>query len=169
VLLDDFEEATLDSRIGTRWRGISDRVMGGISDVQLRHVAVGGRNALELCGEVRLERNGGFVQAAMDLRASGHVLDASAYAGVALTVQGNGERYAVHLRTPDCTRPWQSYRAGFVATADWADVLLPFAAFSPHRLEIPLDRSRLRRIGLVAIGRAFDAELRVSELRLYGA
>jgi hypothetical protein len=33
---------------------------------------------------------------------------------------------------------------------------------------LPLDPSRLRRIGLVAIGREFDADLSVARLALYG-
>jgi len=39
--------------------------------------------------------------------------------------------------------------------------------FEPHRLETPLDVTRLRRIGLVAIGRAFFADLAVARLAFY--
>ena len=84
-----------------------------------------------------------------------------------LLVRGNGEQYSVHLRTPDNLRPWQSYRAHFVAGPEWQTVDLPFAAFAPYRLEAPLDVTRLRRIGLVAIGRAFFADLAVAELGFY--
>lgn len=37
----------------------------------------------------------------------------------------------------------------------------------PYRLEAPLDITQLRRIGLVAIGRAFLADRAVSELGFY--
>ncbi|RPH72296.1 MAG: CIA30 family protein, partial [Hyphomicrobiales bacterium] len=38
--------------------------------------------------------------------------------------------------------------------------------FTAHRTEIPLDLRRLRRLGLVAIGRAFAADLALAHLRL---
>ncbi len=82
-------------------------------------------------------------------------------------VRGNGEKYSVHLRTLDNVRPWQSYRAHFTAGSDWETMDLPFETFVPYRLEAPLDTTRLRRIGLVAIGRAFYADLAVSELAFY--
>jgi hypothetical protein len=45
---------------------------------------------------------------------------------------------------------------------------LPFDRFEPHRLTVPLDLRHLRRLGLVAIGRAFHADLAVSVVGLYG-
>jgi hypothetical protein len=114
----------------------------------------------------KYERHHG-IQAALDLAPERRSLDASSYAGVLLVVRGNGERYGVHLRTTECMRPWQSYRAGFIAKAEWREIRLPFAGFEPHRLTAPLDVRHLRRIGLVAIGRAFHADLAVSAIGLY--
>jgi hypothetical protein len=167
MLIDDFANSDLVSKLGTRWRGVSDRVMGGISRAVVAHDIVDGRPCLHLTGDVQLENNGGFIQSSLDLSPSGGTLDASAYTGLRLVVRGNGEQYSVHLRTPDNVRPWQSYRAHFIAGSDWLTVDLPFSAFVPHRLEVPLDITRLKRIGLVAIGRAFHAELMISELGFY--
>jgi hypothetical protein len=167
MLIDDFSRKDLVSRLATRWRGVSDRVMGGISDASLAHDVFDGHACLRLSGEVRLENNGGFIQAALDLSPSGDPIDASDYTGLRLVARGNGERYSAHLRTPDTVRPWQSYRAHFTAGPVWEATDLPFAAFTPHRLDVPLDVTRLRRIGLVAIGRAFVADLAVSELGFY--
>ncbi len=167
MMIDHFIDGGLVSKLGTRWRGVSDQVMGGASVATVSHSVTDGRSGLRITGEVRLENNGGFIQAALDLAPSGGTIDASVYAGVRLMVCGNGEEYSVHLRTPDNVRPWQSYRAYFIAGSDWKTVDLPFAVFVPHRLEIPLDTTRLRRIGLVAIGRAFSADLAVSELAFY--
>ncbi|MDH3229049.1 MAG: CIA30 family protein [Alphaproteobacteria bacterium] len=164
MLIDDFTQNNLVSSLGTPWRGVSDRVMGGISEASVVRDVIDGRPCLRLCGEVRLENNGGFIQAALDLSASGDTLDASEYNGLRLVARGNGERYSVHLRTPDTVRPWQSYRAHFTAGPEWEVTNLPFAAFMPHRLDAALDIARLRRIGLVAIGRAFFADLAVCEL-----
>jgi hypothetical protein len=89
------------------------------------------------------------------------------YAGIELDVLGNGERYNLHLRTEDMQYPWQSYRASFTAAADWTTVHLPFRDFEPHRLDSPLAPGRIRRIGLVAIGRAFQADLCLGRLAFY--
>lgn len=164
MLIDDFSDPDLVSKLGTRWRGVSDRVMGGISKAGVAHDRLDGRPCLRLTGDVRLENNGGFIQAALALTPDSGLFDASAYSGLRLVVRGNGERYALHLRSADTLRPWQSYRAPFEAGDDWARLELPFATFAPHRLETPLDVTRLRRLGLVAIGRAFSADLAVAEL-----
>jgi len=167
MLIDVFATNDLVSHLGTRWRGVSDTVMGGVSQAQVSRAHVEGRDCLRLTGDVRLENDGGFIQAALDLDPSGGVLDASLYTGVRLEVRGNGESYSVHLRTPDNRRPWQSYRAHFMAGSDWQTVDLPFSSFAPHRLDTPVDPSRLRRLGLVAIGRAFHADLCVSTISFY--
>ena len=152
-------------RIGLdRFAGISDRVMGGISRETVRLETVDGRTWLRLTGEVRLENEGGFIQMGADLAPGGGPVDLSAYAGVRLVVRGNGERYGCHLRTAACRRPWQSYRHEFVAPPEAVSLLLPFAGFVPHRVEEPLDPASLRRIALVAIGRAFMADLAVAEV-----
>ncbi len=167
MLIDDFSRPDLLSALGTRWRGVSDRVMGGISQAMLAHATVDGVACLRLTGDVRLENDGGFIQAALDLTTSGDTIDAAGHAGVRLVARGNGERYSVHLRTPDAIRPWQSYRAHFFAGPDWRTIDLPFEAFEPYRLDTPLDISRLRRIGLVAIGRAFCADVSIARLSFY--
>jgi len=165
--IDDFTDEGLVSTLGTQWRGVSDQVMGGISEATISRGVEGGRPNLHMTGEVRLENNGGFIQAALDLAAPGDTIDASGYTGVSIVVRGNGENYSVHLRTPDNVRPWQSYRAHFTAGSDWETIDIPFETFAAYRLEAPLDKTRLRRIGLVAIGRPFYADLTVTEIGFY--
>jgi hypothetical protein len=63
--------------------------------------------------------------------------------------------------------PWQSYRGRFRAGPEWREIRLPFDGFEPHRIGVPLDAGKLRSLGLVAIGRAFTAELCVAEVGLY--
>jgi hypothetical protein len=167
--LDDFRRDDLISAFGAPWRGFSDRVMGGVSRETVALAEIDGRRCLRLTGDVRLDNDGGFIQMALDLAADGAFFDASAYRDLSLQVRGNGESYGVHLRTADCVRPWQSYRARFVAEPRWREIRLPFDRFEPHRLTTPLDVRRLRRIGLVAIGRAFSADLAIARLSLYAA
>ena len=167
MVIDDFTDDGLVSELGTRWRGVSDQVIGGISKAKVSHSVIDGSPSLCMTGDVRLENDGGFIQAALDLAPAGDNIDASGFTGVRIFVRGNGEKYSVHLRTPDNVRPWQSYRAHFTAGSDWETMDLPFETFVPYRLEAPLDTTRLRRIGLVVIGRAFCADLAVSELAFY--
>ena len=166
LLIDDFSDADAPSWLGTPWRLVTDRVMGGVSDARMQRRSVDGRPTLCMTGSVRLENDGGFVQINLDLAPDG-LLDASRYDGVRLVVRGNGETYNLHLKTAATTLPWQSYRADFTADQRWREVRLPFTAFRPHRLVPALDTARLKRLGLVAIGRAMQAELCVAEVALY--
>lgn len=133
--------------------------------MQREHVA--GREAHRLTGRVSLENNGGFVQMADDLAPEGAVLDASGWRGLAFDSFGNGEVYEMRLRTDAITRPWQSFRAEFTAPAAWTEQILPFEAFKAHRTEAAFDPARLRRVGILAIGRVFEADIAVANLRLY--
>jgi len=149
-----------------RWQLITDGVMGGVSRGTLQPAMIDGRAAIRMRGRVSTENNGGFIQIACDL-ADGGAFDAGGFEGIAIEVSGNGESYGAHLRTTDMVRPQQSYRQPFAAAPQWTVVRLPFAGFHPHRIETPLNVTRLRRIGLVAIGREFDADLSVARLWLY--
>lgn len=165
AVIDDLSRETPISAIGTRWQLFTDGVMGGVSDGTMLRDSVAGRPAIRMRGQVSLENNGGFIQIGLDLSPLGNAVDASIWQGVELDVSGNGEEYNLHLRTEDLTRPWQSYRHGFRADPQWRTVQLRFQDFVPHRTDAPLDLSRLRRIGVVAIGRPFFADLAVGGLR----
>ena len=165
-LIDDFSNPEQASN-GQRWRFFSDRVMGGVSLGDAAHGVIDGRPALRLAGEVSLENNGGFIQVALDLAADGRAVDASAFAGVELTLRGDGADYAVNLRTLELRYPWQSYRASIPSSASWETHRLPFKDFLPQRTDRPLNPARLRRIGLIAIGEARRVDVAIAELRFY--
>lgn len=167
-IIDDLSSQAPAASIGTSWQLFTDQVMGGVSTGTMSREVVGGRSAIRLRGDVRLENNGGFVQMALDLSPESGVVDASAWSGIELDAYGDGQDYGMHLRTSDLTRPWQSYRQSFRALPEWQTIRLPFAGFSAHRTEVPLDLRRLRRLGLVAIGRAFSADLAIGGLRFFG-
>ena len=165
-IIDDRSTGDYRSALGTSWRLITDNVMGGVSSGQLTPDTVENRPCLRLRGDVRLENRGGFVQAALDLSPQLASV-ASGYSGIMLEVYGNAEAYNVHLRTTDVWLPWQSYRAMFQATAGWQTVRLPFAEFTGYRIRSSLNLQHLERIGIVAIGRAFQADLCVARVALY--
>lgn len=167
MIIDNFSDKNLISKLGTQWYGVSDKVMGGISEASVSHVHVEKRSCLKLSGEVRLENNGGFIQVALNLSKSEETFDASKFTGVRLVVRGNCEKYSIHIRTPDNHRPWQSYRASFIASKRWKTIDLPFVNFTPYRVKVPLNITKLKRIGLVAIGRAFHADIALSDVSFY--
>ena len=166
LIIDDRSSGTLESALGPSWRMFTDGVMGGVSTGMLTPASVDQRVCLRLQGDVRLENNGGFVQAALDVEDT-PAEDASAYTGIEIEVYGNDEAYNLHLRTDDLWLPWQSYRTTFAAAARWQTLQLPFAEFSGYRTGKPLDVSELERIGVVAIGRAFTADLCIGRVGLY--
>lgn len=164
LLIDDRRSGSAASSLGPPWRFFTDGVMGGVSTGGMSVETVHGRSALCLRGQVRLENNGGFIQMALELPA---LPDAPHWRGVELDVLGNSHRYGVHLRNAGMVAPWQAWRGSFDATPEWRTVRLPFDAFVPHRTAGSLDATSLRRIGLVAIGERFDAELCLARLALY--
>ncbi len=166
-LIDDFRLHEGTSRLGTDWRLTTDQVMGGVSEAQMTRTEIDGRAVLCLTGTVSLENNGGFVQMNLDLSPHRKLLDASAFDGVRLIVRGDGANYNLHLKTAATQLPWQSYRAAFATGPDWQEVRLPFSAFEPHRLVPALDPTRLKRLGIVAIGQAMTAEVCVAEIGFY--
>mgnify|MGYP003314573799 FL=1 len=101
----------------------------------------------------------------VNINNDGSIFDASKYEGIEIDVLGNEEEYDIRLRTSDLTRPWQSYRALLVARPEWSTTRLDFSVFVPHKTAIPLDVRRLRRIGVLGIGREYDADISVSGVR----
>jgi len=167
AVIDDRTSHGSRASIGTSWALLTDTVMGGVSRGSLEATTIEGRPALRMKGLVRLDNDGGFIQMALDLAPDGNPVDASPWTGLELDLLGNGEAYGLHLRTMAVTRPWQSYRQTFIAPHNWATLQLPFKGFTPHRLDTPFDATQLRRLGLVAIGRAFEADLALGGLRFY--
>ena len=166
LIIDDRRTGDYRSPLGNAWHLITDQVMGGISNGQLTLDTVDSRACLRLRGDVRLEHRGGFVQAALDIKDT-PASDASNYQGILLEISGNDQTYNLHLRTDDVWLPWQAYRASFQAPAGWHIIQLPFTEFVGYRIGFPLDPEHLERIGLVAIGRAFEADLCLASLALY--
>ena len=149
------------------WSLISDQIMGGRSAGKLSRIDYKQQSCLRMSGLVTTENNGGFLQIARNLATNGKPFDASSYKGLSIKVAGNVETYNIHLRTTDISLPWQSYRSSFKTSAEWQVVQLPFNEFVSHRTDSNLDISRLMRVGLVAIGRDFNADLYVSEIGFY--
>ena len=167
-LIDDHRSGTAAASAGGAWRFFSDGVMGGVSTGGTSVETVDGRAALCLRGQVRLANGGGFVQMALELPSGGLPPDAAEPAlGLEIDVRGRPLRYGVHLRTTGMSAPWQSWRARLDAGPAWRTLRLPFDAFEPYRIAGRLDPAAVRRIGLVALGEAGEAELWLGRLAVY--
>lgn len=149
----------------TRWHYVADGVMGGVSQGQSEIVRHGEYAAIRLWGRVSTDNNGGFIQVRRDI-AGGLPSEAQ---GLRLSVRGNGETYYVFLRTHGLTRVWHSYRFSFTAPDHWSEIEMNFADFVPSHGDMPpsFDTRDLRRIGLVAYGQDYDADLTVRSIAVY--
>lgn len=166
LLLDDFTDAQQRSALGTRWQGFTDGVMGGLSEIEAGYTDSETGRHLYMRGPVRLENNGGFIQVRLPLTTDRSLFDASVWDGIAIVVRGRPGPYYLHLRTAGTPRVWQYFSAPVAVTEDWQRVVVPFSAFRGQYLTAPLDRDRLRSIGVVAYGEAFEADLELARIEL---
>ena len=106
----------------SQWLAVNDGVMGGVSQGRAEITRDG---VLRFSGKVSLENNGGF----SSIRSVPVERDLSAYDGLVIRVHGDGNRYALTLRTDVRIRAG-SYRVKFDTRADeWLEIFLPFAEF----------------------------------------
>jgi len=166
LIIDDRSNADLTSLSGDEWRLRTDGVMGGVSEGKISADMVAGRHCVRMRGKVKLDNNGGFIQSTLTL-SDKIVQNINTYSGLVLEVYGNNEEYNIHLRTTDIWLPWQSYRTSFTALPEWKTLYIPFSKFKPYRIRKDLNVSKLKRIGLVAIGREFNADLCIGKTGLY--
>jgi hypothetical protein len=166
LIIDDRTSGTYHSNLGIQWQMVTDQVMGGISDGELALDSYKDRNCLRMRGNVSTENNGGFLQIALPLSEQDE-FDATNYTGIELVVAGNNEPYNIHIRTSGLWFPWQSYRFTFQATTGWQTLRFPFTEAKPYKTNKRFQRQRLMRIGLVGIGRDFQADLCVASVKFY--
>jgi len=167
LVLSSFEEGREVLAPNARWRGFSDRVMGGVSDATFSRATVDGKACIRLAGRVTRDSGGGFIQMALDLATRSADFDASAWTGVEFLVRGNDEDYNVHVRTADCGWYDQSYRATFRAVPRWQRVAIPWSGFEPNGLSAPLNAARIQRIAILGWMREFVADVCLAEVALY--
>jgi len=166
LVIDDRSSGDLTSNLGEKWRLVTDNVMGGISNGQLSLHQYKGKNCLRMQGDVSTDNNGGFVQISLNLQGDDS-FDASAYKGVELEIAGNNESYNLHFRTAGLWFPWQAYRSTFDVTEDWQTIRIPFAEVEAYKTGQSFNLNELTRIGLVAIGRDFQADVCLASVRFY--
>ena len=80
------------------------------------------QECLRLTGTVTSADRGGFVAAQLALHPRGRNFAAPGFAGLRLRVKGNGESYAIRLRTKDTRFATQYYEAAFQTNGQWQEV-----------------------------------------------
>lgn len=167
LLVDDFSADRSIKKVSTGWEFISDRVMGGASVGRIELGMVDGRSCLHMIGSVFPDNNGGFIQARARLGPAGRNFNAHLYKGIKLSVKGNRQNYAIHLRTRDTQLPWQFYEASFSSDGTWQEIEIPFTAFKPNALRNPLNTKTLTTLAVTTVGKRFEADLLVDQIAFY--
>ncbi len=165
-IIDERNTGDYRAALGTEWRLVTDGVMGGVSSGKLVLDVKEGKHCLRLSGKVSLDNNGGFIQAALPLPPAGD-FDASGFSGLLIDIYGNNQSYNIHLRTSDLWLPWQAYRQSFTAGTGWNTYRFAFVGFEAYRTETQLNTKKLKRIGVIAIGREFDADICIGRMAFY--
>ncbi len=120
-ILFDFVALTPDQFQAT-WGALDDVVMGGVSESRLQLTAGGAC----FTGLVSTANSGGF--ASVRTRNFDPPLDLTAYQGIRLRLQGDGQRYKFLLRS-DAGWDQVAYAFSFDTIAqEWQEITIPFAA-----------------------------------------
>ena len=154
---------------GKYWQYVSDQVMGGVSDGQVRLEQDGEMYFARLTGNVSTKNNGGFIQVRANVSFANSEKDGNNLQGVRLNVRGNGETYYIHIRTNDSWSPSDYYSSTFKADSDWKMINLPFDNFQRRRgsNEKDLDAKNITSFGIVAYGRDYTSDVSVSTIEFY--
>ena len=149
-----------------KWCFVTDKVMGGVSEGSLEFIKEDDNYFYRMTGELSLKNNGGFIQFRTKLE--NHPADKS-FDGVRIRVRGNDNEYSIHIRTKYLLLPWQYYESSFKATNQWTTIELPFSSFNKSNFYQPsaVSSRDIKTIGIVAIGREFNAEIDLASIELY--
>jgi len=149
-----------------KWCFVTDKVMGGVSEGSLEFIKEDNTYFYRMTGELSLENNGGFIQFRTKLE--NHPEDKT-FNGVRIRVRGNDNQYSIHIRTKYLLLPWQYYESSFKATNQWTTIELPFSTFNKSNFYQPsaVSSRDIKTIGIVAIGREFNAEIDLASIELY--
>ncbi|WP_051640852.1 CIA30 family protein [Thiomicrorhabdus sp. Milos-T2] len=148
------------------WRFVSDQVMGGVSQGQVNVVTDQNSTFHCLSGQVSLENNGGFLQMQL-VNLDKLAINFSDYLGLYIEVKGNSHNYNLHIRTSQLWLPWQSFRSEFYASNEWQRIFLPFDKFKSYKTLSKLNPKKINRLGILAIGEVFQADICIRNFGVY--
>ena len=167
MIIGDFSKPYNISKLGTEWRLVTDRVMGGLSDGKHGFGKDDRFGYINMKGNVSLKNNGGFVQIALPLVIDSKPFDAAGFSGVRFWAKGNSEKYYVHLRNSQTKMPWQYYSAEFNVSKNWQQIEILFEQFKPQALNSKMKIDRLSQIAIVGAKKAYKIDISVGPIEFY--
>ena len=142
------------------WRGVTDQVMGGVSNLIIRH----SDGVFFMSGNVSTDNNGGFV------RLSNRVdISSNDFKGIKFKAKGNNETYEIHvtlkgLKIP----PWSYFSQSFNVTEQWQEYQISFkdlkrsSGFSAATMKA----KNIRDLSIAGFGRDFAVDLAIKDISL---
>ena len=142
------------------WRGITDQVMGGVSDLAISH----SDGVFYMTGNVSTDNNGGFV------RLSNRIdINSNDFKGIKFKAKGNSEIYEIHvtlkgLKIP----PWSYFSQAFEVNNDWQEYEIFFkdlkrsSGFSASSMKA----KNIRDLSIAGFGRDFEVDLAIKDISL---
>jgi len=151
---------------GQKWFFVTDKVMGGLSEGEIRLQKIGNISCYRMTGNITTKNNGGFIQIRAMISPNIHV---SKFKGVYLKVFGNNKNYNLHIRTGLTVAPWQYYGFSFFSSDKWLEIRAPFEEFKKSNFYQPkkLSNQKIKSIGLVAGFDDFKSDICLSEIGFY--
>lgn len=163
----DFNETAVEPQF--EWKGFTDQVMGGVSEISTRVMSQDDEIFIRMEGDVSLENNGGFIQISLRLASGLKSYNASEFDGIRLKVKAEGSGYYVFIRTSSTIFPWQFYKAPINTEETWQTVDLAWSDFEggDYGNFGGMKPTHLKSIALVAYAKEFRAKIDMSSIGLY--
>ena len=142
------------------WQGVTDQVMGGVSNLAIRH----SDGVFYMSGNVSTDNNGGFVRLSNRIN-----INSNDFKGIKFKAKGNNETYEIHvtlkgLKIP----PWSYFSQAFDVNNDWQEYEIFFkdlkrgSGFSAA----PMKAKNIRDLSIAGYGRDFKVDLAIKEISL---
>ena len=142
------------------WQGVTDQVMGGVSNLAIRH----SDGVFYMSGNVSTDNNGGFVRLSNRIN-----INSNDFKGIKFKAKGNNETYEIHvtlkgLKIP----PWSYFSQVFDVNDDWQEYEIFFkdlkrgSGFSAA----PMKAKNIRDLSIAGYGRDFKVDLAIKEISL---
>ena len=142
------------------WYGVTDRVMGGKSNLQVEFV----KETFILRGNVTTQNNGGFVRLVQDIK-----LNDDALSGISFLAKGNDEVYEIHatlkgMKVP----PWSYMSHSFQVTEEWKRYEIYFkelksSGYSARKMK----PKNIKNIAFAGYGKDFNVNLMIKDISVF--
>jgi hypothetical protein len=142
------------------WQGVTDQVMGGVSNLAIRH----SDGVFYMSGNVSTDNNGGFVRLSNRIN-----INSNDFKGIKFKAKGNNETYEIHvtlkgLKIP----PWSYFSKAFDVNDDWQEYEIFFKDLkrSSGFSAAPMKAKNIRDLSIAGYGRDFKVDLAIKEISL---